>query len=96
MNHNEYPKSLERKAEAELLFIARDCQEALEANPTSARRATTPTRSYMSPPSCVAAVSGSFAKAERLPQTSEKKRPSLSRSNVAAREPGSLLSNGCK
>lgn len=37
MNHNEYPKTLRNKSEAELRFIVRDCQEALEANPTSAK-----------------------------------------------------------
>lgn len=37
MNHVDYPKSLRNKSEAELLFIAKDCREALEANPTSAK-----------------------------------------------------------
>ena len=33
MDHSEYPKSLKSKTDEQLLFIIKDCQEALVANP---------------------------------------------------------------
>jgi hypothetical protein len=35
INHTEYPKSLKRKTVSQLLFIIKDCREALEAMPSS-------------------------------------------------------------
>jgi len=34
MNHNEYPKRLRNKTEADLRFIIADATEAVRANPT--------------------------------------------------------------
>ncbi len=33
MNHSQYQKSLKTKSDESLLFIIKDCQEALSANP---------------------------------------------------------------